>query len=479
MNLKEQTAKGLLWGGLGNGAVQVVSALMGIVLLRLLTPADYGKIAVLVVFSNIAGNLQESGFIQALCNKKEPEHSDFNAVFWFNILVAALVYLVLFFSAPLIAQFYGEPILVPLSRYLFLCIIFTSFGTIQRAWMYRSVMVKQTTTITLTAVIVSNLVGITMAFLGYAFWGLATQTLVYTLTITVLSWTVSPWRPTWHIDLRPAFRMFGFSCKLLITSIFYHLNNQVFAVLLGRYYNTHVAGYYSNARKWDDMCINTLHEMVRGVAQPVLSQIVDEKERYRNAFRKMLRFVCFVSFPAMLGMGLIAKEFILITVGEKWIGSAMILSMLSVYGAFYPLTTLFSNMTISLGRSGINMFCNIAICVIVWIGLITLHSYGLYTMIYFFVAVNILWLFVWQWFAWRLIGLRLWDVLKDVVPFLLLAVGVMVATYFITLPIGNIYLLLPAKVVCAAALYISLTWLSGAKIMRESVSYLRGRRDIS
>ena len=472
-NLKEKAARGLLWGGLGNGAIQLVSALMGIALLRLLTPDDYGKIAVLIVFSNIASNLQESGFIQALCNKKDPQHGDFNAVFWFNILVAFLVYVILFLCAPLIAQFYNEPILTPLARYLFLSFVISSFGTIQRAWLYRNVMVKQTTSITLCAIVVSNLVGITMAYFGYAFWGLATQALIYTLIITVLTWCISTWRPTLHIDLRPAFRMFGFSCKLLITNIFYHLNNQVFAVLLGRFYNTHVAGNYSNARKWDDMCINTIHEMVRGVAQPVLSQIVDERERYRNAFRKMLRFVCFVSFPAMLGMGLIAKEFILITVGEKWIESAAILSMLSVYGAFYPVTTLYSNMTISLGRSGINMFCNISICVIVWIGLIVLHPYGLTTMLIFFIALNIAWLFIWQWFAWRLIGLRLWDALKDVVPFLLLAVGVMVATYFITLPIENIYLLLAAKILTAVVLYAGLTWLSGAKIMREAVSYLR------
>ena len=476
MNLKEKTAKGLLWGGFSNGLIQLLSALFGIVLLRLLTPDDYGKISVLLIFAFIANNLQESGFIQALCNKKEPTHEDYNAVFWFNMLVSITIYIVLYLSAPLIASFYHQPILVDLSRYLFVGIIVNAFGTVQRAYLFGHMMVKQTSIIAVCALILSNLIGILMAWHGYAFWGLATQSVSYNFFITLFNWLYSPWRPTLHIDLRPAMRMFGFSCKLLVTNIFYHLNNQVFAVLLGRFYNTRVAGDYGNARKWDDMCINTINEMMRGVAQPVLAQVIDDTARYRQVFRKMLRFVCFVSFPAMLGMGLIAHEFILVTVGEKWESSALLLSMLSVYGAFYPITGLYSNMTISRGKSGINMFCTITLCVLVWIGLIVLHPYGLYTMVVFFVVINILWLLVWQYFAWRLVRLRLLDVLKDVLPFLLLAVGVMTATYIITRGIENIYLLLLTRIVVAATLYVGLTYLSKAQIMRETIGYLFGRK---
>ncbi len=474
--LKDKTAKGLLWGGLSNGLIQILGALFGIILLNLLSPADYGKIAVLLIFSNIAANLQESGFNAALINKIEPTHEEYNAVFWFNIIVSITIYIILWFCAPFIADFYHEPILCPLARFLFLGFVISALGTVQRAYIQGHLLVKQNSIISIVALIISNLTGITMAFMGFAFWGLATQALVYVFVIMVCNWYVSPWRPTFNINLRPAWSMFAFSSKLLITNLFYQLNSQVFSFILGHYYNTKTVGLYSNARKWNDMAVNTIQGMMNGVSQPVLAQVNNEDERYRYVFRKMLRFVSFVSFPCMLGLALISHEFILITVREKWLESVPILSMLCIYGAFYPITMLYSNMAISRGKSGINMFCNISLCCITWIGLLLMHPYGIYHMIWFFIAINVLWLFVWQWFAWKMVRLSIWAVLKDIVPFFIFALGVMAATWYITEPIDNIYLKLISKIIIAGALYTGITYLSGAKIMRESINYLTKRK---
>jgi len=473
--LKEKTARGLIWGMVNNGMVQILGAVFGIFLLCLLVPSDYGKIAMLMVFANIASTLQESGFTAALCNLKEPSHRDMNAVFWFNIGVSFLLYVVLFFCAPLIARFYNDPDLLWLSRYLFLGFFISSWGTVQRANLFIRLKNKETAIIAIVAMLISGTVGVLMAWQKMAYWGLATQNVLFILVVAVMNWYYSPWRPTLDIDLRPAWKMFGFSSKLLATNLFNNLNAHAFGVLLGKFYGDYQAGIYSNARKWDDMCINTINGMVTGVAQPVLTQVRDEQERYRQVFRKMLRFICFISFPAMLGMGLIAREFLLIVGGEKWLESATLLSMLSIYGAFFPITTLYSNMTISRGKSNINLWCTITICVIIWVGLIALHSYGIHVMVAFFIAVNILWLFVWQYFAWRLIGLRLWHVLLDVLPFLLFTCLVMGATWWITRPIENIYLLIVAKIVLAVILYAGIMWVSGARIMRESINYILKR----
>lgn len=475
-SLKEKTAKGLLWGGLSNGLVQVFGALFGIILLRLLTPADYGKIAVLLVFSTIASNLQESGFMAALINKKEPTHEEYNAVFWFNTLVSAALYVLLWFLAPLISDFYHEPVLTPLARFLFLGFFISGLGTVQRAYLLGHIMVKQYSIIGVVALVVSNVIGVAMAYFGFAYWGLATQSIMYVLVIVVLNWYVSPWRPSFHINLAPAWKMFGFSSKLLITNLFNQLNSQVFSILLGRYYNTQMVGYYSNARKWDDMATNTINGMMTGVTQPVLAHVADDDGRYHQVFRKMLRFVSFVTFPAMFGLAIIAEEFILITVGEKWQESALILSMLCVHGAFLPLTLLYSNMAISRGKSGVNMFCTITLCIIIWAGLLLMHPFGIYYMITFFIAVNVLWLLVWQWFAWKMVRLSLWSALKDVMPFLFLAVSVMAATWFVTSPIDNIYLRLVAKIALAGVMYLGLVWVSGAKILREAINYLLKRK---
>lgn len=471
--LKQKTAKGLLWGILNNGTVQLLGALFGILLLQRLNPSDYGKIAMLLVFANIASTLQESGFTAALCNKKEPTHADYNAVFWFNIGMSALLYVILFFCAPLIARFYNDPELIPLARFLFLGFFFSSWGTVQRAYLFIHLMNKQTCIIAVLSLLVSGTTGVVMAYQGWAYWALAAQNVTFILCVALMNWYYSPWRPTLHINLRPAWQMFGFSSKILLTYFFNNLNAHAFGVLLGRFYGDHQAGIYSNARKWDDMCINTINGMVSGVAQPVLTQVRDDQKRYRQVFRKMLRFVSFVSFPCMLGMGLIAREFLLIVGGEKWVESAMLLSMLSVYGAFFPITTLYSNLTISQGRSNINFWCTVCVCIIIWTGLIALHPYGIHTMVVFFVIINILWLLVWHYFAWRLIRLRLLDVLKDVLPFFLFATLVMAISWGITRQMENLWLALLTKVVVAATLYLGILWVCGTKILRESLNYIR------
>ena len=473
--LKEKAARGFLWGGLNNGAVQVLGALFGIFLLRLLSPSDYGKIAMLTVFANLASTLQESGFMAALCNLKNPTHRDYNAVFWFNIMMGGSLYLLLYLCAPLIADFYHDADLLWLSRYMFLGFFITSFGTVQRAWLFRNMMNKQTCIIAIVSLVVSNVVGILMAWLGYAFWGLATQSLLFVSCMVLMNWYYSPWRPSLHIDLRPAWQMFGFSSRLLLTNVVNTLSSNAFSFLLGKFYGAHSAGVYGNARKWDDMCSSSINGMLTGVAQPVMAQVRDNRERSRQVFRKMLRFVSFVSFPCMFGIGLISREFLLIFTGPKWEESAYLLSLLSIYGAVFPLLTLYGQMVISQGKSKINMYSTMALSSLILLGLVLLHSYGLYVMVFYFIGINVAWLFVWQYFAYRLIGLRLWEALSDVLPFLLLSAACMALTWWITRPIESLWLLLVAKVVLAAVFYVTAIWISGARIMRESVDYLLHR----
>jgi len=474
-SLKHRTAKGLLWGGFSNGMVQLLGALFGLWLINILSPEDYGKMAALVIFSNIASVLQESGFTAALANKREPTHEEYNAVFWFNVIVGVVLYILLFFAAPFIAEFYHEPVLCPLGRIAFLGFVFSCFGTAQRAYLFGHLMVKQTSIMQMVSITLSGIVGVCLAYAGFAYWGLAVQSLVYVGSITAFAWYFSPWRPTLHIDLQPAWRMFGFSSKLLVNSLAFQFNNNAFGVLLNRFFpGGHVAGIYSNARKWDDMAIATIGGMVQGVAQPVLRESAHDAVGIQSAFRKLLRFTCFVSFPCLLGLALIAEDFIVLLAGEKWHESAFLLSLLCVYGAFSPVVTLYSNLIISRGRSTINMTIGLLNCAFVWGGIIALHAlgYDLVAMVAFYVVLNIAWLFVWQACARRLIGLRWWHALKDIVPFFLFALAVMVAAYYATATLPISWLRLFLRILLAVAFYLGSLWLAKAKILSESFHYL-------
>jgi O-antigen/teichoic acid export membrane protein len=503
-SLKERTAGGMLWGGLSNGLMQLAGAVFGIVLLRYITPEDQGKVAMLDIFAALACALQESGFIAALCNRKEPTHEEYNAVFWFNLLVSASLYIILWCCAPIIADFYGDTDLIPLARVLFLGFLFSGFGTVQRAYLFGHMMVRETSICSLTAMLLSGIVGITMAINHFAYWAIVAQAICFVLITQLMAWFFSPWRPdlpklttdkrrrttdkisggseffTLHSSLltplAPAWKMFGFSSKLMLTNIFNICNLHAFSILLGKFFGDYTAGIYKTARSWNDKASSTINGMVTSVAQPTLAQVSEDLERYRQVFRKMLRFICFVSFPAMLGLGLVAQEFILLAVGETWRESALILSLLCIHGAFVPITTLYSNLTISRGRSDINMGCTIAQCLTVWAGLILLYPYGMLTMVIYFVILNIAWLIIWQWWARRLTGLRFMDALKDIMPFLIFTLIVLAFTWWLTCDITNLWLLLFSRIIIAAVLYCGIIWISGAKIMRETIQYLIRRK---
>jgi len=506
-SLKQKTADGLLWGAFSNGTVQVLQALFGLALLRLLDPSDHGRIAALVIFSNIASVLQESGFTAALANKKEPTHEEYNAVFWFNVLVGLSLYIILFFAAPLIADFYHDPVLTPLARFAFIGFFISSLGTAQRAHLFGHLCVKQTSITQLTAITVSGIVGVCLAAMKFAYWGLAAQSVAYVTVMTLMAWHFSPWRPTLHIDLRPAWQMFGFSSKLLINSLAFQLNNNAFGVLLTRFFGAHVAGIYSNARKWDDMAIATIGGMIQGVAQPVLRESSQHNSQFTihnsqlppgsnqakpnyelcimnyeliKAFRKLLRFTCFVAFPALFGLALIAEDFIVCLTGEKWRESAQLLQLLCIYGAFTPLVTLYSNLVISRGRSTVNMTVGLLNCALVWGGIILLHElgYALRPMVIYYIVLNISWLLVWQWWARHLIGLRWRDALKDILPFLLFAAAVMLATGWLTAAIDNGWWRMLLRIPLAAIFYIGILWVARAQILRESIDYLMNKGGI-
>ena len=195
-SLKEKTAKGLFWGGVNNGVQQLLGLAFGIILGRLLDPSDYGMTAMLAVFSVIANELQSSGFKTGLVNLEKPQHEDYNAVFWFNILAGAVIYVILWFSAPLIADFYGQPALIPLSRYMFLGFVFSSFGIAQSAYLTKQMQIKRIAQCGMTATLSSSIMGVILAALGFGYWALATQYLMYIAVNTLLLWWFSPWRPT-------------------------------------------------------------------------------------------------------------------------------------------------------------------------------------------------------------------------------------------------------------------------------------------
>ena len=477
--LKEKTAKGLFWGGMNNGVQQLLGLAFGIILGRLLSPSDYGMTAMLAVFSVIANELQSSGFKTGLINMKSPSHEDYNAVFWFNILAGTLLYALLFLLAPLIAAYYGQPALVALSRYVFLGFVFSSFSMAQSAWLTKQMRIKQIAQCNMTATLTSSLAGVALAALGLGYWALATQYLLYIAVNTLLLWLYSPWRPTLAPPatlLPPLRRLFPFSMRIMISAILTQLNTNIMNLLLGRYYGDTNTGHYNQAYQWSSKCFLLVGNMLRQVDQTVLAGLHDERERQTAVLRKMVRFTAFISFPLLFGLGLVAHEFIVLAIGEKWAFAASLLPLLCLSGAFMPLSTLLTDSIISQRRSDIYLWGTLALGLLQISVMAGLWRQGIVVMVEAYTALNIAWTFVWHFFAGRLTGYRLRHFLSDIVPFALAAAAVMAATGIATRAVGPLWLRLLSRVALAATLYYAVMRLAGAVILKECIAFLRGSR---
>lgn len=474
--LKQKTARGLLWGGIGSGGLQLLNLFFGIFLSRILTPADYGVVGALTIFSAVAGIFTESGFILAIVNRKTVTDEDYNAVFWFNIFVGAALYVLLYFMAVPIAAFYSNPAMVPLARFLFLSFFIGATASAPTAYLVRNLLVRERSRILLLAVLVSGSAGVVCALSGMRYWGIAVQTVLFSTSVAVSTWITVKWRPTRHISFRPLRGMVRFSAKQMAVSLFTHFNNNFFAVLLGKFYTWQKTGYYTQGNKWTMMGYSTISGMINSVGQPVFRETIDDRERLLRVFRKMLRFASFISFPAMFGLAIVAREIILISVTAKWLPAVEVIQILCMGAPFLPLATLYGNLFNSLGRPGIYMWNTILLGLSQMLMVMVTFRFGLNIMLVFYSAINIFWLFVWQYFARRHIGLTYRGMLADILPYILVSLAVMTATWFATLSVTSIIWSLAAKIGMAVILYCLILRLTGSTELREATAFLLHRK---
>ena len=474
--LKEKTAQGLLWGSMSNGVQQLLNLVIGIFLARMLSQSDYGMVGMVTIFTALGATLQEGGFISALNKRREATYRDFNSVFWTSLGIGISFYLLLFFCAPLIASFYDQPELTALTRYVSLSFVISSLTTAPRAYMFRNMMVRETSIMTIISLAVSGVVSIAMAYCGMAYWGIATQNLVYIVLIAILSYRFTGWRPSMKFDFGPVREMLGFSSRLIVTNVFNIINSNVFAVILGKLYIASDVGNYTQANKWNTMGSSLISNMIGGVAQPVFRQVDDDASRRKTVLRKLLRFTAFVTFPLMLGLALVAKEFIVILITEKWLESAAIMQMLCVAGAFTPISWLFSHLIISRGHSSRYMWSTISQCLAGLAVALIMSPHGIHAMVGAYVVVSILWTGVWQRLAHKETGLRILEFLRDISPYLLLSTTLCIVAHFAAGSISNIYLRLFAKILMVAIPYVGILWLLGSTILHEGVEFVTKRR---
>lgn len=350
-SLKQKAAKGVLWSTVERFSVQGVQFLIMIVMARLLTPHDYGLIGMLAIFIAVAQSLIDSGFSQALIRKQDRTEADNNTVFYFNIVVSTLLYLILYVSAPLVADFYNTPQLCPIMRVVCLSIIFNSLAVVQRALLTIKIDFKTQAKAALTAAVTSGVVGIAMAYHGFGVWSLVTQQLLNLGINTCLLWLLSKWRPRLIFSWQSFHELFAFGSKLLASGLLDTVYRNIYPIVIGKLFSASSLGHYTRAHQFSEFPSSNVTGIIQRVTYPVLCEIQNDDARLASIYRRFLKLSAFVIFPLMIGLSSVAKPFINIMLGSQWCFCGQLLHIICFSMMWYPIHAINLNLLQVKGRS--------------------------------------------------------------------------------------------------------------------------------
>lgn len=349
--LRQKTVHGIIWSSIERFSVQGIQFILQILMARILSPEDYGAIAMLAIFVAISQSFIDSGFSNALIRKVDRTEKDYATVFYFNIVVGVVFYFVLFFASPFIADFYNTPVLKPLTKVIALNLFFNSMCVVQQARLTIQLNFKIQAVVSLISVVISGAVGLWMAYSGYGVWSLAVQTVLQTALRMLLFWVLAKWRPIEKFS-RDSFReMFNYGSKLLASGLLDTIYKNIYTIIIGKVFNSALLGYYSRAEQFAQFPSSNLTGILQRVTFPVLSTIQNEEERLRNNYRKFLKLSAFIVFPLMVGLAAIADPFIRLILTDKWAGIIPLLQVICLSYMWYPIHAINLNLLQVKGRS--------------------------------------------------------------------------------------------------------------------------------
>lgn len=350
-SLKNKTKKGLAWSMIERFATQGVQFLFGIILARLLSPDDYGVIAMPLVFLAIAQCIIDSGFSTALIRKPELTEDDLSTAFYFNIGIGILCYAVLFFSSPLIADFYHTPILSSLLKVTALAVLFNPLCAVQQAILTRKIDFKTQAIVSLSGAILSGIVGLSMAYNGFGVWSLVFQQVGGYLIRTILLWILGKWKPKRKWSWESFHYLWGFGSKMLGSGLLDTIYNNIYPIVIGKYFSAQDLGNYTRAQQFSSLPSSNVTGVLQRVTFPVLSSIQNEDERLAKNYRKILKLSAFLVFPMMLMLSAIANPLVRILLTDKWIGCVILLQIVCFQMMWYPIHAINLNLLTVKGRS--------------------------------------------------------------------------------------------------------------------------------
>ncbi len=455
-SLKSKTVKGVGWSFADSLGSQGITFIVGLVLARMLTPAEYGLIGIILIFVNIFNSIVNSGFSAALIRKKDATDDDYSTVFITNMAISVVLSIALFFSAPLIADFFNQPQLDALSKAMSCIVIINALGLVQFTILTKRIDFKTHTKISLIASISSGIIGIFMAFAGYGVWSLVGQQISRQLLNTLLLWLYNKWIPKMHFSTKSFKELFGFGWKLLVSSLIDVAWRDIYQVIIGKCYSPATLGQYTRANQFGSLFSSNLTSIIQRVSYPVLSSIQDDKDRMKQAYRRVIKVTMLVTFVFMLGLAAIAKPMILVLIGDQWLIAAIFLPIICLQMMLYPLHAINLNMLQVQGRSDLFLRLEIIKKAIAVIPLLLGIFIDIYWMLWGSVFTGIFAFYLNSYYSGKFLGYSTADQVKDILPSFGIATIMAIITYLISLLPLSPFILLPLQIIVGAVITIVL-----------------------
>lgn len=420
-SLKSKTVKGVVWSSIERFSTQGVQFLIMIIMARLLTPKDYGLIGMLAIFLAVAQSLIDSGFSQALIRKQNRTDVDNSTVFYFNIIVSCSLYLILFISAPFVADFYNQPELTSVMRVVCLGVILNSLVVVQRALLTVRIDFKTQAKASLSAAVISGCIGIVLAYSGFGVWALVVQQLLNLSVNTLLLWIFSKWRPIAVFSWDSFHELFAFGSKMLASGLLDTLYRNIYPIVIGKLFSASSLGHYTRAQQFSEFPSSNITGIIQRVTYPVLCGIQDDMERLTNVYRKFLKLSAFVIFPFMMGLSAVAKPFINISLGSQWEFCGQLLQVICFAMMWYPIHSINLNLLQVKGRSDLFLRLEIIKKILGITVLCITAPFGLIVMCYGQIFNSIVALAINTYYTGKLINVGFIRQMKDLLPTILLS----------------------------------------------------------
>ena len=453
-SLKDKTIKGTMWSAADAFLGQGVTFLVGIVLARLLSPDEYGLIGICLIFNTVLCGIVDSGFSTALIRKKDCTDEDYNTMFLTNLGISIVLYGLLFVSSPLVAHFFGRQELTALVRATGLLLFFNALSITQVTILTKRIDFKTKTKASLISAILSGIVGIAMAYTGFGVWALVGQMLSKQLLYTLCLWVLNKWWPTLKFSAQSFRYMWGFGWKLLVSGLLENIWNQLYQVVVGKFYSPATLGQYTRGREYASIFSSNLSSIIQRVSYPVLSEMQDDKHRMVEGYRRVIKMTMFITAICMISLGAVAEPLIYCLIGPQWHEAATYLPLICISMAFYPLHAINLNMLKVLGRSDIFLYLEIIKKII---GIIPI-CIGIFIDIYWMLVASILIgfvsLYLNSWYTGKALGYTFWKQIRDIAPAFGIAFTIAISVFFFKyLPISN-WLILPIQIVVGVVVCI-------------------------